>query len=169
MRITDLESSHSSLKSALVEGRDSPLYHMTSITNLASILTNGLKPRTKHVIDSKDVMGISTTRSFDLAMGLVSECVIVLNQRAISQRHKIVPIQYWRLPNARHSAKLGKPTGTLTTQQTEYEEFIITKTVIDPKYFDKIIIMKNKISPMEKGLLQEILDEFSDRFIFEII
>lgn len=115
-----------SLKHYLEEGRDAPLYHGTHPSAILHILDHGFKPMTTHhneklllspkpksIEDRKESKGISLTRSLKFAKswGIV---VFEFDQRQLSQKYKIIPVNYW--PN--------KPK---THDTYEYEEFLVTK------------------------------------------
>lgn len=165
------------LNDLLKEARNFPVYHSTSITRLRSILESGLRPYTNHDAEklmlpgNKKVSGISTTRSFQFAKNSNGDVILQLNQAMISQNFKIIPVQYWSDQlGARSKEKLGKAKpSSLTTRQNEYEEFILTNRPIPPKVIQKILIQKSKITVMEKHLIAEIQEEFSERFKIELI
>lgn len=81
----------------LIEGRDAPLYHGTSLDNAIEIMrTFVILGDTTHRIDDRYVSGVSLTRSYRYAewwsrqesdIGVVFE----LDQAALAARYKIIP------------------------------------------------------------------------------
>ena len=123
-------------KTYLEEGRDAPLYHATQTHSLVEILkTQMLDDITYQTIDKKRVSGVSLTRDYNFALGWVSKRsfeistagVIEFNQRALSQKHKIVPYNFGLYDITR---KMGKGS--------EYEEFVYGKIKNINKYIVKI-------------------------------
>jgi len=106
-----------SFKNFLTESRSAPLYHATSLNNYLQIIGGGLEPKTQHrkyTFDrpvehdkdyTKDVMtnGISLSRDFKFAhrwafrqpVSQKGGIIIQLDQRKLSQRYRIRPIDFW--------------------------------------------------------------------------
>jgi hypothetical protein len=126
-------------KSYLEEGRDAPLYHATSPADILNILkSNMLKSTVYHTKLYKNQKGISFTRNFKFAKKWRGSSIILeLDQRKLSQRHKIGTVHYWskRIKDkTRHTEK--SDTGLDAKKYNEYEEFVIG----DIKNLDKYII-----------------------------
>jgi hypothetical protein len=150
----------------LDEGRDAPLYHATSPTTFLMIAkTNKLEAPTTHLPnkllkiklrkrtesdkktgmqsypqrydETRDVYGISLTRSLEFAKGWNS-VTMELDQRKIAYTHEILPIHYWSLgkfnPNTPHY-----------NDPNEYEEFVTKPIKNLDKYIKKIHINFEKI------------------------
>ena len=155
----------------LAEGRDAPLYHGTLDIN--QILSdNALLPRTLQDIDQLGnakvptqyikkqkygamtivlARGVSLSRNIKTAKHFASAfgVILQLDQRLLSQRHKIIPYNYAQ--NSLHAKtryreiaySAGKPTGS------EYEEFVIGTINNLDKYLVKIWTL-NKSHPLNK-------------------
>jgi hypothetical protein len=134
-------------KTYLIEGRDAPLYHATSVGNLNNMLEEkAMTAETMHRINGKNVKGTSLTRNFSYAMWFAgaasfkagTDIIIELDQRKLTQNYKIVPVNYdylnsYKKAPARNMSIPGKPyTGS------EYEEFVIGTVRDINKYILKI-------------------------------
>ena len=89
-----------SFKQFLVESRSAPLYHGTSLRSLGNIImTKGIKSRTEQKAykllkpsSGEWINGVSASRSFVFAKQWGDEeCVIELDQAALSRNYQIKP------------------------------------------------------------------------------
>lgn len=113
----------------LIEGRDAPLYHGTSLGNALKIIKgNEIWGGTQHDLnrDDEPVFGVSLTRSKHLAQGFAGNNGVVfeLDQAKLVQNHKLVPIDYWAFHNPKKKSLrgLGPHVGG---DRYEYEEFCV--------------------------------------------
>lgn len=172
-----------SFKEYLTESRSAPLYHGTDINNLYNILLNkqGIIPRTYHTASSllkhnakknvdiiktfRKVNGVSATRDLNFALhfkGWTSKAVLVLDQRALSNRYEIRPIQYWQ--GEGYPTRLSSSNFVDTLHNNEYEEFIITQKPIPVNYITGIVIPSNLHPEMQK-YIDVIRDTYGASFI----
>lgn len=112
-------------KQFLEEGRDAHLYHATNMSALVSMLkedkisghtihsARGIRPNLKHKHQRQHDNGVSLTRYFEYAMTW-GPVVLVLDQRKLAQKHKIVPVD-WYYDTSDHSVMYRE----------EAEEFVI--------------------------------------------
>jgi hypothetical protein len=136
----------------LNEGRDSPLYHATTVTSLYGVVSSGgFVPDTQHEAKSlglhstswnQRVSGLSLTRDLRFAENWKpSEGVIFqLDQRQLSQRYKIVPFQYWQ--GVYQGARGWK---TEFHKPNESEEFLISNSLVSLKYVRRVYLTKNAL------------------------
>lgn len=118
--------------SYLSEGRDSPLYHSTDLIHAFQIIRqNTFRGNTKHTYDkllkgklvdngkgyAADLKGVSMTRNIRFAK-IWNPIVFEFDQRKLSQRHKIIPTDYYYKNKDVSIASIGKP-------KSESEEFLI--------------------------------------------
>lgn len=135
-----------SFKDFLTESRSAPLYHASPVGNLTLILKHGLVAETYHAIfkgfnqASAGRYGVSLTRNMRNAdwymknQYLDSEYVVFeLDQQAIQNRYKIVPIDYFATQDL-----LAYPRGSGRTNlhRAEAEEFVIVPKKWDPETSD---------------------------------
>lgn len=97
----------------LVEGRDAPLYHGTSICNGANALHLNML-FASHAYED-DPFGVSLTRDLNVAKDFHGEVIFALDQRALAQRYKITPFAATAHDGMYH----GKHT-----ENAEYEEVV---------------------------------------------
>lgn len=156
-------------KSYLVESRSAPLYHGTHVAALTGIMSKGLMPKTLHVnhkiLTNKAKNGVSATRSFKFAdnwaPGSSLGCVLELDQKALSQRYKIIPVQYFQTwPKNERPARIFDHTG----YHNEYEEFIVTDKPIPSKYITRIYIRKDDKEYIDEKL-NPIIQQYGSSFI----
>lgn len=91
--------------SDLLEGRDAPLYHGTSMWVAEEILSaDALSAHTRHKLPlvDKTVMGVSLSRSLRTSRRFGS-VIFELDQSKLARKHRIVPIDYF---HNRHSRTL---------------------------------------------------------------
>ncbi len=150
----------------LMEGRDAPLYHTTSINGAAAILkADRLSPATKHVIpnmyDGEQIKGVSLTRNYNFSREWGTQrfgmnyCVFEIDQAKLSCNYKIVPIDFWY--NSLYDEEFydGNYDGNKRRQgiYAEAEEFVIgaiepldilLKTIIIPKNVESYMIARRE-------------------------
>lgn len=145
----------------LMEGRDAPLYHATSINGAMAILkADKLSPTVKHRIpnmyDGEEVKGVSLTRNYHFSRDWGTErfgmnfCIFEINQSVLSCNYKIIPIDFWY--NSLYDEEFydGNYDGNKRRQgiYAEAEEFVVG--AIEPlnHLISSIIIPKNVESYM---------------------
>ena len=172
-------------KDFLTESRSAPLYHGTNTGNLNEIILQGqgIKPLTTHdpadllmssakknviTVTSdwgtpfKKVRGVSTSRNMTFARnyrGISLSSVIVLDQVALANHYRIVPVQYWTGGTARRSESIG------ISYRNEYEEFIITSKNIPVKYITGIIVPDLSFNSRMEKVVSQIRDTYGSSFI----
>lgn len=114
---------------ALVEGRDAPLYHGTSVKKAISILQAGrVKANTEHFVPPRShniVKGISLSRSLRTAKSW-GKVVFVFDQAKIAQRQQILPIDYWQS----YPMKVDWSDKIHRRTHEEAEEFVVGDLVL---------------------------------------
>jgi hypothetical protein len=138
-------------KQYLEEGRDAPLYHGTNIIYLMDILTNGFDPVTLHnkkklmlKHDSKfdTISGISLTRNKKLAHDWYKSVAIELDQRRLTQRYKLIPINYFSKNSSKKDRNFEAEEFLLLKNKTNLNEYItkihLNKGLDSNKIFDEI-------------------------------
>lgn len=130
-------------KEYLSEGRDSPLYHATSIGNFENMMYEKIiTAETMHKIDGKNTKGVSLTRSFKYAIAFSggyktgSDVIIEFDQRRLSQRHRIIPVNYDYLQDKKNPTRYMGKVGI--TGESEYEEFVVGSIRNPNLYITKI-------------------------------
>ena len=136
----------------ITEGRDAALYHGTSYHKAIRILASDkLEPNTNHI--SKDrpgslirdiESGISLTRNRRTAFDF-GPVVFELDQRALSQRHRIVPVDYWG-----HSPETKLSGTRRKDRNAEAEEFLIGELKPVSKYLVAIHIDPHELERMRR-------------------
>lgn len=129
-----------SFKDFLIESRSAPLYHATPIGNLSNILKNGIISSTYQVIyrgrnrASAGRYGISLTRNMRNADWYMQNqymdddyVVLELDQRAINNRYKIIPVDYFETQSlmALGNERPTKPVPRALFSRKEAEEFVV--------------------------------------------
>lgn len=156
-------------KSYLEEGRDSPLYHITTLANAERILIDNwfTQGAIQEKINGKIMRGVSFTRNHNIRQFIkdhISEkpgisygyVVMVIDQRRLAQRYKIIPYNYGGNSPWRNNTRYSDP------HKNEYEEFVpgdiknaksfITKILLDP------VAQKTMEGPMKDNF--EEVDKF---------
>jgi hypothetical protein len=146
-----------SFTSFLAEARMAPLYHSTSPSNMLTILEEGFRPTTFHrsrkllMVKSKhhsgveaegiSFSGISFTRNprFAKRWSKGEGWYFEVDQLKLSQRYKILPVQYWQVfrDGKHHEATKARYSGE-THGDNEYEEFVLSAQNIPPSFITKI-------------------------------
>lgn len=149
MKISELTS--------LLESKSAPLYHATTTRYADMILqSNKLKGITSQVKDGKMIFGVSLTRSIHFAktLDLVSEnsrVIFVLDQEKLSQKFKILPIDFYTTHPEAHgfiSDKYPRRRG----DYAESEEFILGDITNVNNYITRIILSKETYLFNEENL-----------------
>lgn len=174
-----------SFKQFITEGRDAPLYHATNFDFLEWIVKEGIEPRTYHLKsqllkepgyndlttgkqiaymsykrDELAVTGVSTTRNFRFAKSFsVHGPILELDQRRLSQRYEIVPIQFFVGDAVFKTKSVARKSGEILN---EYEEFILTKTPIPFSYVTRLIIPERA---SKWRTIKKIADTYGSTFI----
>lgn len=145
-------------KQYLIEGRDAPLYHGTTYEIATEILhDNFFGDYTTHFIKDpvnpkkgqvkidgvrKRIDGISLSRSFNFSKGHGLEIVFELDQRKLSQRYKIIPVNYLNnddnIYDKYSRARLPERSKSKKYLANEYEEFVVGKVKPAENYITKI-------------------------------
>ena len=100
----------------IVEGRDAALYHASPLNKAVQIIRDNaildrfslqtkLYPdedatdawRSNYMPDGKKISGVNLTRSLRFATCNADDVVFALDQRPLSQRHRIVPLNHTRV------------------------------------------------------------------------
>jgi hypothetical protein len=133
----------------IMEGRDAPLYHGTSGFSAARIVAadtilpnsnqhqhahNGFLRHDELEGEATIMRGVSLTRSLKLAFEF-GEIVLVLDQRRLSQTHRIEPLDYWG-----HSPSIEALGGRRQGKQAEAEEFVIGPVRPLSRFLEAILI-----------------------------
>jgi hypothetical protein len=120
----------------LTESRTAPLYHGLPIRWIGSILKSGITGYTEHTVPTtisgiktpQRIYGVSLSRSmrsvdwFMKNERRTNEYIILeLDQRKISQRFKIIPIDYHMMNNMVN----GKSNEISPVKKSEAEEFVV--------------------------------------------
>jgi len=118
------------LQTRLIEGRDAPLYHGSSVAGALSILKGDeIWAGTQHQKSALSglgrkgdapVFGVSLSRNMRTAF-YFGAAVFEIDQRRLAQNYKIIPFDYWSAGNPKDISKRGKGPGN----QYEYEEFCV--------------------------------------------
>jgi hypothetical protein len=136
-------------KQYLEEARMADLYHGTSPYNCYQILM-----KNSMVGFGSVKPAISFSRRQKTAR-LFGPCVIIMNQRKLSQRYKIVPYNYWaNYSNNTFTRLSGDDFGKDPYTKNEYEETVLAKEIKPfDKYVKQIIIDEKRV---DKKLLEYI-------------
>lgn len=132
-----------SFKEYLTESRSAPLYHATSLENVDSIISNGLKPsKVKNNFFNRN--GISFSRDLRSIKRYVEsngefiggQVIFQFNQNKLTQRYQLKPFDYY---GSFHDEFL---------KRAEAEEFLITdKPLPVTPYIDKVFILPREGEP----------------------
>lgn len=168
---------------ALREGRDAPLYHGTHLAAALEILKNDtIEARSSHETSriaalggqpslgqtTEAIQGVSLTRSRDQALHFeFGEIVFELDQRKLSQTHKLIPFDYW---SAGH---LNEPSGRghhlPHTDKNEAEEFCVGAIKPASRYITAIYMSRRRYGYNTKHYPQEVLRPLLDHPLLRII
>lgn len=156
-------------KQYLTESRSAPLYHATSEFRVQGILKNGFKPWTHHK-SSKLLMpggddkvpGVSATRSFKFAMNW-GAVIFELEQREITQRYKIIPIQFFTDDDLAATRPNRARVKDYSGHDNEYEEFIVTSKPLPPKYIKRIWV-KEHITRGKFAGMKDVFDPIRQKY-----
>lgn len=102
----------------LLEGRDAPLYHCTSLLNAIKILESGVIKGSRFSTGG----GVSLTRDKTYWVGASSQVQFVIDQRKLSQNVKIVPVA------ERH---FGKGTRYFEAEEVAMSDILVSKYVYE--------------------------------------
>lgn len=135
----------------LLEGRDAPLYHFTTVSNFISMMRDGGKIKGQKAgynyaddnrgrISKSEVISLTRNKNFNFA-----SIRLTLDQRSLSSRYKIVP--YLEL----ETDKMDK------TRTGAMEEVLVAKEIDLLKYCTEIEIVSSKRDSSGK----EVIETFS--------
>lgn len=126
----------------LTEARMAPLFHGTHSPD--SIIKMGVIEGStihEHPSTGKDIYGVSLTRHFVTAKEFgMNGAVLQLNQQKLSQRYKIVPINYFNTNDKDSSTR--KTSSNHKYNENEFEEFVIGDIKNINNYIEAIWIIK---------------------------
>lgn len=144
-----------SFETFLVEGRDAPLYHATSIISAESILrTDTFRPgRKPDPVPGQVIKQQTTSFTRDIRFAINwydAEVIFEINQTKLAQNYKLIPSNYWAgdrinaLQNPKQNvARPQKHTSKWGSKpEVEFEEIVVGPVYNAAKYILKVMLTK---------------------------
>ena len=152
-----------SFKQFITEARAAPLYHGTTLNNLAEILRKGViktgYPDKELHWPSKNGAIVSLTRSYNFAKNWAQDmsikdywCVIELDKTKLQHNYKVVPFNFFGHEDADSNPKTrwsASKSNTGEVDRNQYEEAVTTDIKYPLRYITAVYMSEGGMSIMK--------------------